>query len=137
MSGVFLDASALVPIAVARDQWHQRVSTIIRGLRRGGTLTLRTSNWTLYEALAIANRRNAGSASRLFGFVGREVRIDRVEADIELEALTRFLGWTNKSASVVDHANMLLAVETGCEAVISFDLDFIPLVAGTGIRLFR
>jgi predicted nucleic acid-binding protein len=137
LSGVFLDASALVPIIVVRDQWHQRVSTIIRGLRRGRALALRTSNWTLYEALAIADRRSPGSASWLFGFVGREVRIDRVEADIELEALTRFLSWTDKSASVVDHANVLLAAAAGCDTVISFDVDFIPVVAGTGLRLLR
>jgi predicted nucleic acid-binding protein len=137
LSDVFLDASALVPIAVVRDQWHERVDAIIGSLQRNRSLTFRTSNWTLYEALAIAERRSRGAAAQLFSFVGRDVQVDRVEEDIELEALGRFLSWTDKSASVADHAKVLLAVAAGCESVLSFDVDFIPIVAGTGLRLLR
>ena len=137
MGDVFLDASALVPIAVVRDQWHERVETIIGALSADRSLTFRTSNWTLYEGLAIAERRSRGAAAQLFSFVGRDVEVERVEEGIELKALARFLSWTDKSASVVDHANALLAVAAGCDSVLSFDADFIPIVAGTGLRLLR
>jgi predicted nucleic acid-binding protein len=137
LSDVFLDASALVPIVVVRDQWHERVDAIMATLSRDRALRFRTSNWTLYEALAVAERRSRGAAAQLFSFAGRDVQVDRVEEDIELEALARFLNWTDKSASVVDHANVLLAVAAGCDSVISFDVDFIPIVAGTALRLLR
>jgi predicted nucleic acid-binding protein len=122
---------------VARDQWHERVDAIMATLSRDRALRFRTSNWTLYEALAVAERRSRGAAAQLFSFAGRDVQVDRVEEDIELEALARFLNWTDKSASVVDHANVLLAVAAGCDSVISFDVDFIPIVAGTALRLLR
>lgn len=126
-----------MPIVVVRDQWHESVTEILSLLGRDRSLAFRTSNWTLYEALAIAERRSRGAAARLFSFVGRAVEVDRVEEEIEMEALARFLRSADKSASVVDHANVLLAVATGCDSVVSFDLDFIPIVAGTGLRLLR
>lgn len=132
---MFLDASALVPLVLVRDQWHPAVTRLMAGLRRAGRPSFVTSNWTLYEALAITARRGHPFAVSLHRFVSQHSAAAPVSRAVEQQALDRFLTWTDKGASVVDHANLLLASELGCEAVISFDDDFVPLVGGTGMRL--
>ena len=42
---VFMDASALVPLALERDQWFLSVRRNLRALRESGTPELVTSNW--------------------------------------------------------------------------------------------
>lgn len=94
-----------------------------------------TTNWTLYEALAVAQRYGHIRALALFQLVSQQVRIVPVDPDLEAEALRRFLSWNDKTASVVDHANLLVARDERCDAVLSFDADFVPLVASTGISV--
>ena len=60
-----------------------------------------------------------------------------VSEQVEREALRRFLEWSDKTASVVDHANLLVAVDQQCDAILSFDDDFAPLVRQAGIQLIR
>lgn len=134
---VFLDASALVPWVAPRDQWRPRLFAVVRTLQSGRQPAFLTSNWTYYEALALANRTGRESVDRLQQFVTSEASLERVDAAIETEALRRFFGWRDKTASVVDHANLLMALRLGCAAIISFDDDFVPIAAGTGIRVLR
>jgi predicted nucleic acid-binding protein len=134
---ILVDASALVPLEAGRDQWRPRMVAILRELTRAGRFELVTTNWTLYEALAIIQRRDRSRVARLFERATSLMQVVGVGPAAEAEALRRFLSWSDKTASIVDHANLLLALETGCEAVISFDDDFRPLVGGTGLRLVR
>jgi len=67
----------------------------------------------------------------------RQATVVPVEPSIEAEALRRFLEWQDKGASVVDHANLLVALQEQCDAVISFGSDFGPLTAATSMRLLR
>ena len=60
-----------------------------------------------------------------------------VDIDLEQEAVRNFLRWADKKASVVDHANTVAAVRTRCDAIISFDRDFIPLAAAAGLKVLR
>lgn len=133
---VFVDASALVALADARDYQAPRMSVLMAELRRQHA-HFATTNWTLYEALAVTQRAGKGAAIDLHRRALRLSRLLFVSHDDEREALRRFLDWDDKFASVVDHANVLVAVRTGCDAVVSFDSDFIPLAGAAGIRLFR
>ncbi|MBI2764291.1 MAG: PIN domain-containing protein [Chloroflexi bacterium] len=137
MIRILVDASALVPLEVGRDQWRARVLAILRELTKAGRFELVTTSWTLYEALAIVQRRDRSRVAHLFARASNLMHVVRVGPAAEAEALRRFLTWADKTASIVDHANLLVALETGCDAVISFDDDFRPLVAGTALRLVR
>ena len=125
----------MVPLAVTRDQWRLAVERVMAGLRSVGSPSFVTSNWTLYEALAQAQRASKQVARNLHDYVSAEFTVLAIGTAIEREALRRFLAWQDKSASVVDHANLLVAVEFGCEAIVSFDSDFQPLARGAGLRL--
>ena len=136
MITVFLDASGMVPMEVRRDQWYPRLRRIVAGLRASSSnVTYISTNWTLYEALAITQRAGKDRALALHARITELANVITVSPEVEREALRRFLTWTDKGASVVDHANLLVAQAQGCHAFISFDDDFVPLVKGTGIRL--
>ena len=120
-----------------RDQWRPAFDRVLRGLTAGGQYRLRTSNWTLYEAMALAKRRSHLLAGRLYDLMNESGAIVAVNPIVELEAVRRFRLWIDKSASIVDHANALVALQIHCAAIISFDDDFRPIVAGTGVRLLR
>lgn len=132
-----MDASALVPLALERDQWFLSVRRNLRALRESGMPELVTSNWTYYEALALCRRSGMHTVSKLRRIVDAEVTAVRVDEVAEAEALRRFLGWHDKTASVVDHANLLVALELGCAAILTFDEDFVPIANGTGLRVLR
>lgn len=133
---VFMDASAWVARAVTTDQWAPELQRVMNSLR-GRRLQLFTTTWTLYEALAVTRRRLPRAVEPLFRDAVNSATVLAVDPDIERLALRRFLQWDDKPASVVDHANALVAEKHRCEALLSFDADFLPLIAGTGIRLLR
>jgi predicted nucleic acid-binding protein len=131
---VFMDASAWVAGAVKTDSWAQDLHRVM-GTLRGRRIELITTTWTLYEALAIVRRRKHEAVQLLFDRAVRSGSVIAVDPDIEREALARFLKWHDKGASVVDHANALIAGMQRCEAIIRFDEDFVPLAAAGGMRL--
>lgn len=133
---IFVDASAWVARAVARDQWAGELRAIMRELR-GSDIELITTTWTLYEALAVTRRRKPAAVQLLFQDAVANSRVIAVESDVEDDALRRFLAWEDKGASVVDHANALVAASFGCGHILSFDADFIPLARSAGIDLLR
>lgn len=133
---VFVDASAWVPMALPRDQNAGRLEAALVSLRRDPTEFV-TTNWTLYEALAVTQRASKRHAIDLHRRALRLSTLEFVSRDVEAEALRRFLDWGDKTASVVDHANALIATRSGCQAILSFDSDFIPLAAIEGLRLLR
>lgn len=137
MTAIFMDASALVPLAVDDDPWRPRALQLMNGLREHGRGRVRfvTSNWTFYEALAISHRRSSRLSRLLHAIVRGQMTVYPVRSANEDEALRRFLAWSDQGASVVDHANLLVAQERGCSAIFSFDSDFSPLVGGAGLRL--
>jgi len=102
-----------------------------------GTADLVTTNWTYYEALAICRRANYQTARKLRLTVESDAEVVSVTEAVEAEAVRRFFAWADKTASVVDHANLLTAIELGCEAILSFDDDFVQIAAGSGIRILR
>ena len=132
MRRVFLDASAMVPMADRRDQWRFRVNRHLQDLN-GVAFT--TSNWTLYEALALIQRRSKQLAFDFYGQLLQMADIISVPADVETEALRQFFRWRDKTASVVDHANGLVALETGCDGILTFDDDFIAIGKSSGLRI--
>ena len=89
------------------------------------------------EALSIARRTDPRAALLLNERANAAATIIRVEQDLEREALTTFFAWVDKKASVVDHVNTLAARRARCDAIISFDRDFIPLAAAAGLRILR
>ncbi|MFN0094845.1 MAG: PIN domain-containing protein [Dehalococcoidia bacterium] len=137
MAWVFLDASAMIPMQLTRDQWRRDLDRVMAGLRRAGQPDFVTSNWTLYEALAQVRRSSFQLARELQDWVTLTVAVAPVRPVVEREALSRFLSRPDQSASVVDHASLLVAQEWDCDAILSFDADFIPLIQGTGMRLLR
>jgi predicted nucleic acid-binding protein len=124
-------------MTVAHDPWRPRFQEAFGGLHRLGPFTLVTTNWTLYEALAVSQRRGKRFATGLFSLVSKEVEIVPVSPEVESEALRQFFAWGDKTASVVDHANTLVALDEECDAILSFDLDFVPLAAAAGIAVVR
>lgn len=133
---VFMDASAWVARAVTTDQWAPELRRVMLSLR-GQRLQLFTTTWTLYEALAVARRRLPRAVEPLFRDAVANATVLAVDPEVERLALRRFLDWDDKPASVVDHANALVAERHRCDALLSFDADFVPLVAGRGIRVLR
>lgn len=134
---IFLDASALVPLVHRRDQWHASVVRQMRALQSAGPVELVTTNWTLYEAFAVLKRAGHHRCVELAGFARQSVDVRLVDPEIEEQAVARFLAWRDKTASVVDHANLLIAVGLGCGGLITYDSDFDAIAQGTGIRLLR
>ena len=132
----FMDASAWIPLQIRRDQHALRLREILLEID-DGALDLVTTNWTLYEALATTARWGHGHAKQLYSTVEAECEVVGVDDVVETKALSRFLAWADKSASVVDHANLLVALDEGCDALVSFDSDFAALVPATGLRLLR
>ena len=122
---------------VSADQWRPSIVRLMAGLRGERQLEMFTTNWTLYEALSIARRHDPRFATTLHDRARTRSVVVQVGDDIEREAVKNFLGWRDKKASVVDHANTLAAVRNRCEAIISFDRDFIPLAAAAGLRVLR
>jgi predicted nucleic acid-binding protein len=133
---VFLDASAMVPLVVERDQWVLPLRRHLRALRQQ-RCTFMTSNWTYYEALAIVQRAHHILTLQLRRMLEPMATIEPVSLTAEAEALRRFFAWADKTASVVDHANLLMAEALGCDAILSFDDDFVQIATGTGIRVLR
>ena len=134
---VFVDASAWVPMDVAADQWRPDILRVMAELRPQRRVRLFTTNWTLYEALSIARRADPRAALMLNDRARSGSTVIRVESGMEREALKTFFSWVDKKASVVDHVNTLAARHARCEAIISFDRDFIPLAAAAGLRILR
>lgn len=134
---IFMDASGWVPSVVTTDQWRVAFQRIMRELRQLPRIEIVTTNWTLYEAMALARRQSHELAARLYERAISGAETIEVGADVEREAVRRFLGWRDKSASVVDHANGLVAERLRCQAIISFDNDFVPIAAAAGMRLLR
>ncbi len=132
---VFFDASALVPLVSARDQWHFTVRRHLTLLSQASRFTMVTSSWTLYEALTILKRAGHHRVVELHRFALRTIEVVPVDGVVEAEAVRRFVGWADKTASVVDHANLLTALGAGCEAILTFDSDFLAIARGTGIRV--
>ena len=128
---------ALIPLALERDQWSRSLRRNLRALAETGTPELVTTNWTYYEALAVCRRSGMHVVTRLRRIVDAQVSPAKVSDAAETEALRRFLTWHDKTASVVDHANLLVAVELGCEAILTFDDDFLPIASSAGIRVLR
>ena len=137
MRRVFIDASALVPMAIERDPWRPPLEDALHRLRGPIPFEFVTTNWTLYEALAVSQRRGKRFAVGLFSMVTTSMEIVAVGDGVESEALRQFLAWHDKTASVVDHANALVAAGEGCDSILSFDLDFVPLAAAAGLGLVR
>lgn len=133
---VFIDASAWVALADARDYQAPRMRVLMADLRRKHA-QFATTNWTLYEALAVSQRAGKGAAIDLHRRALRLARLVFVSHDEEREALRRFLDWDDKYASVVDHANVLVASRQRCDAIVSFDSDFVPLAGAAGLTLLR
>jgi predicted nucleic acid-binding protein len=132
---VFLDASALVPMTVPRDQWRPRLNAEMAALHRGGVPDFVTTTWTLYEALSLAKRAGHARAVALWNLSKAFQAVATVTQAIEAEAVQRFLSWSDSGASVVDHANVLAAVDYRCDLILSFDDDFARLAGAAGIRL--
>jgi predicted nucleic acid-binding protein len=137
LPAIFLDASAIVPLQVQSDQWYEASERVMRALRAQRGVHYVTTNWTLYEAVSLARRSSAAQSVALFARMVQLSQIVGVTREIELAAVDRFLRWTDKGASVVDHANLLVAESHRCEAILSFDRDFIPLAAAAGLRILR
>lgn len=133
---VFIDASAWVALADARDHEAPRMRVLMADLRRKHA-QFATTNWTLYEALAVSQRAGKGAAIDLHRRALRLARLVFVSHEEEREALRRFLDWDDKYASVVDHANVLVASRQRCDAIVSFDSDFVPLAGAAGLTLLR
>ena len=114
---LLIDASALVPLVVERDQWYANIQRILATVRPQRPV-LCTTNWTLYDALVISQRFGHARAEALFRLVSTQFHLVPVSPDIEIEALRRFLRYGDKTASVVDHANVLTAVGERCAAVV-------------------
>ncbi len=132
----FMDASGWVPSVVTTDQWRLRFQRIMQQLRaEHSRLEIVTTTWTLYEAMALARRQSHELAVRLHERATQGAETIEVGADIEREAVRRFLRYRDKSASVVDYANVLVAQRRKCTAIISFDSDFVSLAAAAGMRL--
>lgn len=133
---VFVDASAWVAKAVSQDQWAPDLRRVMGSLR-GRDLELITTTWTLYEALAITRRRKPAATRILFRDAVNNGRVIAVDPATEQRAVQRFLDWEDKGASVVDHANALVAARFRCDAILSFDDDFLPLAADARIDVLR
>ena len=134
---VFLDASALVPLAIERDQWFFQLRRHLRVIRQAGSPHFVATNWTYFEALSITRRASYHTVTKLKRIVDAEVEVVGVDSVIEAEALRRFFAWRDKTASVIDHANLLMAVRLSCDAILSFDDDFVPIAAGSGVHLLH
>lgn len=134
---IFLDASAMVPMELPQDQHRPRLDAAMLRLRmsHGNNIEFVTTNWTLYEALAQARRRGWQTSFQLFQRIEELAEIVPVEELLETAALRRFLAWRDKHASVVDHANALVAQARRCDGILSFDADFVPLTAAAGMAL--
>lgn len=132
---VFFDASALVPLVYTRDQWHFTVRRHLTLLSQARQFTMVTTNWTLYEALTILKRAGHHRVVELHRYALSTIEVLPVDGAVEAEAVRRFVSWADKTASVVDHANLLAALETGCDAILTFDGDFLPIARGTGLRV--
>jgi predicted nucleic acid-binding protein len=129
-----VDASAWVAKANPRDSKANAYRRLMRTLH-GRRLELVTTTWTLYEALAIIRRRRPDAVEPFYRAVLDDCRVLAVDPEIEQEALRRFLKWADHGASVVDHANLLVALASSCDAVLTFDDDFVPLTRAAGLRL--
>lgn len=132
---VFFDASALVPLVCTRDRWHVSARRHLTLLSQGRRFTMVTSNWTLYEALSIVKRAGHHRVVELHRYAAQTMDIVPVDPAVESEALRRFVAWSNKTASVADLANLLAALAGGCDAILAFDTDFLPIAQGTGLRV--
>jgi predicted nucleic acid-binding protein len=134
---LFVDASGWVPMEMRRDQWRPELDQVMAMLRQERRLRMVTTNWTVYEALAIARRRAGDAAGRLHSLITLQANVISVPEAAETEALRRFLTWSDLGASVVDHVNVIVAERERCDAILSFDRDFVPLAAAAGLRILR
>lgn len=132
---VFFDASALVPLVYTRDQWHFTVRRHLALLSQCRQFSIVTTNWTLYEALTVVKRAGHHRVVELHDYAAKAMEVLPVAREVEAEAVRRFVGWSDKTASVFDHANLLAALASGCSAILTFDSDFLPIAQGTGLRV--
>jgi predicted nucleic acid-binding protein len=134
---IFIDASAWVPMEVRADQRAPALARVMETLRSERNISFVTTNWTLYEALSVARRSDPRYAEMLHRRAGASAKVVQVDEVTEKRAVKTFLGWRDKKASVVDHANTAVAMNERCDALLSFDDDYFPLAAAAGLRILR
>lgn len=123
-------------MVVGADQWRPALIRILWEVRHERA-SLVTTNWTLYEALSIARRSANENAAELLRQARRSSDIVSIDEVTERRALANFLSWDDKKASIVDHANVLVASQRRCDSIMTFDRDFSPLAAAAGLRILR
>ncbi len=85
--------------------------------------------------MSLARRFGHTFALEIFERASRQMTLARVTSDEELEAVRRVLSWRDKEASVVDHANVIVARRERCGAVLTFDQDFLDIAPAEGLTI--
>ena len=136
MDEVFVDASFWVAIMFAADQHHHEAQTLWEPILSRDRRTV-TTNWTLYEALTVLNRRRVRRhdlALRLMEIAQRTTQV--VDAsELEDQALDIFTSHFNSSWSVVDCANFACIDQRESMWALSFDRDFAQAQSEFGFTL--
>jgi predicted nucleic acid-binding protein len=134
--GVFVDASFWVAYIHSEDQYHQASEDLWDGLL-AQSVSIITTNWTLYKALTFLNSRRRGRhdlALELYALAQGSGEI--VDASkYEQQALEIFRSHTDKRWSIVDCANFVCIRERHSTMALSFDRDFAQAQAEFGFAV--
>jgi uncharacterized protein len=124
---IFVDTSAWLALADARDRNHSLALRIARRLARGEFGKQATTNYVLAETLTIMRRRLGIEATTRFAEgldTSREVRVFWIEPVHHREAVDLMSKRSDKEWSMFDCTSFVVMRSLSIEAAFAFDEDF-------------
>jgi hypothetical protein len=127
LRAVFVDTGAWVALRYARDQYHTRAHTLLRGLRKD-RLGLVTTEWVLAEAVTLLKARHAVDEALALGEALQSGRLGHVvesSPERRRRAWDLFVRYRDRRVGWVDCASFAVMEELGLKQFFGFDGDFV------------
>ena len=127
---IFIDTSAVFPLASARDLNHnearRRFDALLRSRRQ-----LLTHRYVLSESMALLHRRLGAEAALVFASEARAFEVEWVDQSLH-DAAVAALRIAPRTVSLVDQVSFLVMRHRGIDKAFAFDRHF----PAAGFRLY-
>ncbi|KZX11549.1 type II toxin-antitoxin system VapC family toxin [Methanobrevibacter filiformis] len=118
---IFIDASFLIAIFLAKDQWHRRSEKLAKNLENKEKMT---SDLVITEVMASIGGKVGGKASLLlFQYITDNYQIYSTDMNSLKKSMNYFLKYDGR-LSLVDTISIKIMEEANIHEIASFDSDF-------------
>lgn len=117
-----MDTSAIVAIAHAKDERHDRAMALLKQAEEAGVAFLLT-NFLVAETYALLLSRGGADLARNW-LLGNDIPIQRISATDETRTREILLKYRDKSFSYVDASSFAVMERLGLDTAFTFDQHF-------------